>query len=143
MEYNMKKTLILLLLALSLNAQEFSWMNLEQARKLSKNNQKVIMVFVSKSDCSACLDIRQRINTNLLIQSTLEQVLPVKLSYKKAQKLFPSTMVTPTFYFINAQGTELIPAVKGSPADDYEFIDYISSAAAVAEIMAEAKNSKK
>ena len=131
----MKKTFILLLFSLSLQAEGVIWLSMDKAYSLAKKHKKAIMVFVYKEGCSACADIESRIDKNLLMQSSIKQVLPVKISYSNSKNIFPSTMVTPTFYFIDANGRELLPAVKGSPSSDYEFMDYITSAAAVAEIL--------
>ncbi|MBN2816335.1 MAG: thioredoxin fold domain-containing protein [Campylobacterales bacterium] len=110
----MNKLLFLLVLTLSplLALQYHSY---EDALKLQKQNAKIIMLDVVRTDCHYCSDMeRDVLNQSEMSNYLQERFIPVKINLD-TEKLPLGIKVhfTPTFFFIDAE-QKIIKKIPGS-----------------------------
>lgn len=110
----MNRFLLLLLVGFSsLFAVEFH--SFEDALKLQKKSNKIIMIDVVRTGCHYCEDMDKKVFQNAAMTKWLdERFISVKMNLDKEKlPLGIKVNFTPTFYFINAE-SEIVKTVPGS-----------------------------
>ncbi len=126
-------TILLTILLLETTMFANTWSSPEIAINKAKQSHKPIILFVSKDGCEACKDIAQRFlepHYAVALSNFELAIIDVDVAEKQYNYVVERT---PTFLFLNSEKNELAPKIEGSPADDYEFITYMSKVTIVAE----------
>ncbi len=108
-----KTVLILLMSAVSLFALEFH--TYEEALQLQKENGKIIMIDVMRTDCHYCKDMKRKVFDDAAMSAWLEKrFIPVELNLDFDDlPLGIHVYFTPTFFFVNKEH-KIIKKVPGS-----------------------------
>ena len=110
----MSRYILVVLLSLSsLFAVEFH--SYEDALKLQKQSNKIIMIDVVRSGCSYCEDMDREVFENAAMSKWVEErFISVKMNIDKEKlPLGIKVNFTPTFYFVNAD-SKIVKIVPGS-----------------------------
>ncbi len=112
----MHKILLLVLLALGLNASEMTWFtSYEKAQISAKAQNKPMLLFMNKKGCGSCEYMKENVFTDKDIIAYLNQnYIAVALDIYKndAPKDF-QVKVTPVFHFTSSDGTKLRESLIG------------------------------
>ena len=110
----MNKFILLLLLSLSsLFAVEFH--SYENALKLQKKSNKIIMIDIVRTGCHYCEDMENKVFQNAAMAEWLDaRFIAVKMNLDKEKlPLGMKVDFTPTFYFVNAD-KKIVKKIPGS-----------------------------
>lgn len=128
----MKSILILALLLTSLFSSE--WIPYDKTKEASKKECKPIMLVVYQDNCNACVSFFKRIKMSNLVKSTLEDFIVSKITIEEALSKYGTRIEsTPTIFVLDSKQQELLPAIKGLPSDQMEFVNYLQHASVVYE----------
>lgn len=112
----MNKIILLLLMTLSLNASEITWLeSYTKAAEVAKAVNKPMLVFINKPDCGACNAMKEVVFKDKIIYPYInEHFIPVSLDINKndAPQSLQSEM-TPTFHFVKYDGTKIRETLIG------------------------------
>lgn len=110
----MKKIAIICLISLSsLFALEFH--SYKEALKLQKQNHKIIMIDVIRSDCHYCSDMDKNVfQDKKMSQYLKEKFIPVKINLDtQSLPLGIKVNFTPTFFFVDKE-QKIVKKIPGS-----------------------------
>lgn len=108
-------------------AKPFTWnSDIEAVTEEARINQKPMLVFVYRDKCSACASIAKRIAQNHFLQGQIRRFAFVALDVDTAAQQGFTAARTPTFFFVDPEGNDIVPPLQGEPKDDYEFVDYLT-----------------
>lgn len=112
----MKFFFVLLLLTLSLHANEITWIkSYTKAADVAKTANKPMLIFINRVDCGACDMMKEIVFTDEMIYPYInEHFIPVALDINKndAPKNLQSDM-TPTFHFVKYDGIKVRETLVG------------------------------
>ena len=97
----------------SVNAME--WLSYEEGLKLQKQNGKVIMIDVVRTECHFCRDMEVAVfDDKEMIKWLDKRFIPVKVNLDKDRMPLNITVsFTPSFFFVDKNG-EIVKSVPGS-----------------------------
>jgi len=122
------KFFVFLFLAFSvLWASDINWTSLENAKKITKEQNKILLVEVSAHGCKYCIEMANTTFKNNKIVEKINQYFAPVLFYMDSDKVpreFASRG-TPTFFFVDKNGKRLSPPIFGAwnVADFDSFLD--------------------
>ena len=109
------KTIVLLLLLnfTTLFALEFH--SYDEALKIQKQNHKIIMIDVMRTDCHYCVDMDKNVLQDPKMSQYLqEKFIPVKINLDTDKlPLGIKVNFTPTFFFVNSE-KKILKTIPGS-----------------------------
>jgi len=135
---NILASLFLLLFAeMSAKAQDakINWYSMDEAQQLARKNGKKVLVYAEASWCPYCKRMEQEVLSKADIQNTMrEYFYPVRIDIESSRQLtyngrqmtqqeFSRKMRlsgTPTFFFINSEGSVLGAQPGFIPKDIYK-----------------------
>lgn len=108
-----KILLLLMMIALSLNALE--WKSYKEALKIQKQNSKIIMIDVIRTNCRYCSDMERDVFKDEDMSAWLdERFIPVKVNIDTdTLPLGLKVSFTPSFFFVNKDSI-IVKKVPGS-----------------------------
>jgi len=110
----MKSFIVLLILATSLFAGIELVSNLDEAKKLAKKENKIIMMEITQPGCPACEYMEFVVFEDPLIEKEIgEHFISVEYDKQKVPDGF-RVFGTPTIYFLNADGAKFTSAQIGA-----------------------------
>jgi len=109
-----RATLLLLISLSSLLALEFH--TYDEALKLQKQNGKIIMIDIIRTDCHYCTDMDKKVFQNAEMSEYLQKrFIPVKINLDSDKlPLGIKAHFTPTFFFVNSKKKIIIKTIPGS-----------------------------
>lgn len=127
----MKKIILSMLFVISLFGDDFDWVyDFNEAKELAKEEEKIVMMFLSMEFCPVCKYTKEKIFTNEEIAELLEDNMIfyyVDVVKDKVPEGF-SYKGTPTTYFLRPDGFVIGKKFQGAaPVEEYKKIifDYL------------------
>ena len=118
----MKKLILLLILGVSLFANELNWLDdFEDAKYLAKKENKLVMMFISSPTCHVCNYMKENIFTVKEIKDYLNKnmvLLTVELGMDEPPEGF-TYIGTPTTYFVRGDSSVVGKPIIGGTKPDY------------------------
>jgi len=111
----MKKFIWIVSVVLLAWGADFDWIHdYHKALDLAKKEHKIVMVMISQPNCPTCEYMDDvAFETESLSDYVENFFVPLKLSLAKAKALGFKAYGTPTFYFLDANGSRITRALVG------------------------------
>ncbi len=111
----MRRVVLLIIIALMVWGADFDWVEgYAKALELAKKEHKPIMVMISQPNCPTCEYMDDvAFETESLSDYVENFFIPLKLSLSQARSLGLKAYGTPTFYFLDANGSKITRALVG------------------------------
>ena len=115
------RAIALLSMALLLFAADFDWLGYKEALKKARKLHKPIMVMITQKGCPTCEYMDDvAFEDEELVDFIEYNFIPVKLSIQEAKKVGLKAYGTPTFYFLDANGSKIArPLAGGATAKNF------------------------
>ena len=126
----MKSFFLLLLLTLSLNASEITWIkSYIKAVEIAKIENKPMLIFINRADCGACEMMKEMVFIDKMIYPYINEhfiALALDINKNDAPKNLQSD-VTPTFHFVKYDGTKVRETLVGGKTGKF-YLDILKEA---------------
>ncbi len=111
----MKTFILIVSMVLLAWGADFEWIHdYQKALDLAKKEHKPVMVMISQPNCPTCEYMDDvAFETESLSEYVENYFIPLKLSLAKAKALGFKAYGTPTFYFLDANGSKITRALVG------------------------------
>ena len=119
------RVFLFFLLSLALLAADFDWVeSLQKAKVLAKKEHKPIMLMIDQKGCHMCEYMDEVTFENEdVVDFVEENFIPLKLNIDKAKRAGFKAYGTPTFYFLDAKASPLLPRPLAGAATPKVFLE--------------------
>lgn len=118
----MKKTIIALLLLISSAFAQIEWEDYEDALKLAKEDNKIVLIMFSSPTCKVCKYMKNKVYTDSSVAEYMNEhfvCVEIDTNDNPDSKKF-KTLGTPNYFFLKATGELIVPRmVGGAKASDF------------------------
>jgi hypothetical protein len=108
-------------------SMEVKWSdNIIKAKEDARAQNKPLMIVVYQYGCGACDKFKNDMESSNFVKNALRRYVLVALSIQNASHAGYHVIKTPTVFFETPEGKSLDKPMEGTPANIYDYVDYIT-----------------